>query len=39
MTAITHLIPVSSGAAPPLLPYIYMEWYLIKHRDKFKINI
>jgi hypothetical protein len=22
-------------AIPPLPPYVFMAWYLVKHRDKF----
>jgi hypothetical protein len=23
------------GAIPPLLEYVYMVWYLVRHRDNF----
>jgi hypothetical protein len=23
------------GATPPLPHYVFMEWYLVKHRDNF----
>jgi hypothetical protein len=25
------------GAIPPLLPHVFMSWYLVKHRDSFNI--
>jgi len=32
-----HLVPrlKMRGAMPPLPQYIFMAWYLVKHRDNF----
>jgi len=37
MTIHLHLVPRSRmrGAIPPLLQYVFMEWYLVKYRDNF----
>jgi hypothetical protein len=34
-----HLVPSLRihGAIPPLAPYIFVAWYLVKHRDNFPI--
>jgi len=37
LTTHLHLVPMTRmcGAIPPLPQYIFMAWFLVKHRDNF----
>jgi len=37
LTTYLHLVPrlKMRGAIPPLLQYVFILWYLVKHKDNF----
>jgi hypothetical protein len=41
LTTHLHLVPRSRmrGAIPPFLQYVFMAWYLVKHRDNIAYTL